>query len=139
MDFEIDSRIAASCVWLVDWPLSSLYLKKEANFRWIIMFPRKDNVREIYQLSQADRLILMEEIAMVSTVMENYFKPDKLNVGALGNIVPQLHIHVVARFKDDVAWPHSIWQADLPSSAYSENALDELVLSLREKLLVSVR
>ena len=133
MVFEVDSRIESSCLWLTDWSLSSLYLKKDANFPWIILVPRVDNIQEIYQLSQVNRQLVIEEIAALSRLMEEYFKPDKLNVGALGNIVSQLHIHVVARFKGDKAWPHSIWQPDLLAATYPEEVLEELVTNIQAR------
>lgn len=139
MVFVIDSRIESTSVWLADWPLSSLYLKKEANFPWVILVPRVDNIQELYQLSQVNRQLVIEEIAALSKMMEEYFKPDKLNVGALGNIVSQLHIHVVARFKEDKAWPHSIWQPELSTSVYADEILQDLVEVLQERLLKIMR
>lgn len=136
MVFTVDSRIETSSLWLTDWSLSSLYFKKDANFPWVILVPREENVQEIYQLSQVKRQLLIEEIAALSKIMEEYFKPDKLNVGALGNIVSQLHIHVVARFKEDKAWPHSIWQPELATTAYADEVLKELILTLRERLIL---
>ncbi|ARG96794.1 HIT family protein [Legionella micdadei] len=136
MVFAVDSRIEASSVFLADWTLSRLYFKKDANFPWIILVPREENIQEIYQLLPSQRQILTEEIAAISQIMQDYFKPEKLNIGALGNIVSQLHIHVVARFKDDSAWPHSIWQPDLVACAYAEEDLHEHVRALRERIMV---
>lgn len=134
MDFEVDSRISDSSFWLGNWSLSSVYLKNEANFPWVILVPREKNLREIYQLSQTGCQQLMHEITRLSEVMNDYFKPDKLNVGALGNIVEQLHIHIVARFKQDKLWPHGIWQPDFSPANYQTNAATELVQLLRERL-----
>ncbi|MBA2651685.1 MAG: HIT family protein [Tatlockia sp.] len=132
MVFKVDERIESSCIWLAEGALSSLHFKKDASFPWIILLPKVEKVTEIYQLSKADRQLLIEEIALLSKVMMDYFKPDKLNVGALGNLVSQLHIHIVARFKADKAWPHSIWQPDLAAEAYEKAVLDAHVSSLRE-------
>jgi diadenosine tetraphosphate (Ap4A) HIT family hydrolase len=134
MQFEVDSRILTSSCWLADWALSSVYLKNDANFPWLILVPREDNIQEIYQLSAAHRHTLMDEIAAVSKIMENFFKPDKLNVGALGNIVAQLHVHVVARFKTDKMWPHGIWQPKLKAVPYGEDKLADLVSALRKEM-----
>ncbi|KTC84827.1 HIT domain-containing protein [Legionella brunensis] len=134
MSFEVDSRIQTSSFWLADWPLSSVYLKNEAHFPWAILVPRIENVQEVYQLTKVNRGELMNEISRLSEIMDDFFQPDKLNIGALGNIVPQLHIHVVARFKHDTLWPHSIWQPDLMTKAYNAEFAAELVQTLSLRL-----
>ena len=134
MIFEVDSCIHGSCICLGDWALSRVYFKKDANFPWAILVPREENTQEIYQLSQEKQQILVAEIAALSKIMDNYFKPDKLNVGALGNLVSQLHIHVVARFKKDKAWPHGIWQPNLAPSTYPNELLEGIIQALRERL-----
>ncbi|CEK11430.1 HIT family protein [Legionella hackeliae] len=134
MSFEVDSRIKMSSFWLGDWPLSSVYLKNEVHFPWAILVPREQDAQEIYQLSPNNRTQLMHEISALSQVMNDCFKPDKLNIGALGNIVPQLHIHVVARFHNDKHWPHSIWQPNSSTSTYSSEHAAELVQTLRKQL-----
>lgn len=134
MVFITDHRIERSSVWLADWELSRVYFKNEAHFPWIILVPREENIQEIYQLSSTQRQILTEEIAAISQLVQEYFQPEKLNVGALGNIVSQLHIHIVARYKQDIAWPHSIWQPNLPGSPYQEERLAEHVKALKARL-----
>ncbi len=119
MIFTVDERIANGSIWLKEGELSSIYLKNDSNFPWLIIIPRIEKVQEIYQLSGKEQQQLMQEIASYSKHMNDYFKPDKINVGALGNIVSQLHIHIVARFKKDKAWPHSIWQANFEAKAYT--------------------
>jgi diadenosine tetraphosphate (Ap4A) HIT family hydrolase len=75
----------------------------------LILVPEREDVREIYELPPADRAALIEEIAQASEALTRLFQPDKLNVGALGNVVPQLHVHVIARFAGDPAWPGPVW------------------------------
>lgn len=137
MYFQVDDRIAASSIFIENGPLSSIYLKNDATFPWIILVPRQENVQEIYQLSDANRYILMNEITELSTIMQVFFKPDKLNIGALGNIVSQLHIHIVARFKTDKLWPEGIWQSTVTSVPYTSIKITELTDMLREKILNS--
>ncbi len=131
MDFKVDKRIKDSCIWLDDSSLSRFYFKKDASFPWLIIVPKREEITEIYQLAATDRQRLIEEIASLSKMMNDYFKPNKLNVGALGNIVSQLHIHIVARFKEDKAWPHSIWQPELSAEIYEPVTLDKHVAALR--------
>lgn len=118
--FKLDSRLAANSYFIMDWPLSSLYFKKQADYPWCILIPRVDAVSEIYQLQTIDQIQLIKEIAALSEIMQVQFHPDKLNIGALGNQVAQLHIHVVARYQHDPLWPHGIWQPNLVQSAYPD-------------------
>ncbi|HBL27649.1 MAG TPA: diadenosine tetraphosphate hydrolase, partial [Acidobacteria bacterium] len=92
---------------------------------WLILVPARDAVREIHDLSPADRAVLIEEIARASRLLTRLFQPDKVNVGALGNVVPQLHVHVIARFTTDAAWPGPVWGSGA-AVPYREDELDEL-------------
>ncbi len=114
-NFLLDERLALSSLFLANWPLSSILLKNTRHYPWLILVPRRNNVSEINQLSKADRYALMDEIAGLSTIIEHYFKPAKLNLGSLGNIVSQLHVHLVARFTEDVSWPFGVWQKNGPT------------------------
>ena len=134
MNFEVDHRIEAGAFFLGDWPLSRIYLKNEAHFPWMILVPRETLVQEIYQLSEWSRHRLMKELTALSQIMADIFNPDKLNIGALGNIVSQLHLHVVARFKTDKLWPHGIWQPNVVSEPYSVERASELMGILEKKI-----
>lgn len=108
-DFVIDPRLEASGLPLGDLPLSRVFLVDDARFPWLTLVPRRTGIVEILDLNDADRQILFDEILQVSAAVRAHFQPDKLNIGALGNVVPQLHVHVVARFASDPAWPGPIW------------------------------
>jgi diadenosine tetraphosphate (Ap4A) HIT family hydrolase len=97
----------------------------DATYPWIILVPERPGAREIFELAENDRLTLMEEVALSSRALWEAFRPDKLNVAALGNLVPQLHVHVVARFRSDPAWPAPVW-GQTEVRPYSENALQEM-------------
>ncbi len=129
--FSIDERIQSTCFTLGDWPLSRVLLKNEQNYPWFILVPRKSNVHEVYQLVKEERQILMEEINQLSLLVNDYFKPDKLNIGALGNVVPQLHIHIVARNKSDDLWPQGIWQSTMQATSYEEKQLNAFLPELK--------
>lgn len=88
--------------------LCRVLLMKDRRFPWLILVPERE-AREIHELSQTDRAALIEEVARAGEALTRIFRPDKLNVGALGNVVPQLHVHVVARFANDPAWPGPVW------------------------------
>ena len=125
--FNIDHRLLSSCVFLDDWPLSSVFLKNNSQYPWFILIPRQTDVRSIDMLAKDLRYQLTDEIYKLSIFIKNHFQPEQLNVGALGNIVPQLHVHLIARFKHDKLWPHSVWQADLNESPYDDDERAALI------------
>lgn len=104
-DFVLDPRLAADTSFVADWPLCRVLLMEEARYFWLVLVPRQNGITEITQLSAADRAQLMEEAARAGRVIA----PAKLNIGALGNLVPQLHLHVIGRTPGDPAWPGPVW------------------------------
>lgn len=122
-NYTLDSRIDNSSYHLVNLPLCEVRLKENAMFPWLILIPRCENITEIMDLTLEQQNQLMQELSVASQVMRNVYQPDKLNVGALGNIVAQLHIHVVARFQMDALWPHGVWQATTPELRYEQEKL----------------
>jgi diadenosine tetraphosphate (Ap4A) HIT family hydrolase len=123
MAFALHPTLARDTVEVARLPLCRVLLMKDRRFPWLILVPERDSVREIHELSAADRAVLIEEIAEASEVLKRLFQPDKLNVGALGNLVPQLHVHVVARTTTDPAWPGPVWGSGTPV-AYQESELE---------------
>jgi diadenosine tetraphosphate (Ap4A) HIT family hydrolase len=130
--FVLDPRLAADTAAVAALPLCAVRLMNDRRYPWIILVPERADAREIVDLAPADRVHLIEEIALVSTVLRAECQPTKLNVAALGNVVAQLHVHVVARFADDDAWPRPIWGT--PSVPYEPDALARRVEALRERL-----
>ena len=108
-DFSLDQRLAADTLAIGDLALSSVLLMDNARFPWFILVPRRRGAGELTDLSEEDAATLMSEIRIATRVMLDLAKPDKVNVGALGNIVAQLHVHVVGRFRSDPAWPGPVW------------------------------
>jgi diadenosine tetraphosphate (Ap4A) HIT family hydrolase len=109
MQFLLDSRLAADAFVLGDMLLSRVLLMNDARFPWLIVVPRRPELRELFDLASTERSILMEEIARASSALKEATRAEKLNVAALGNQVEQLHVHVIARFAGDPAWPHPVW------------------------------
>lgn len=108
-DFTLDSRLAADTVPVGDLALCSVLLMDDARFPWLILVPQRAGASEITDLSAADAEALMDEMRIATRVMLELAKPDKVNVAALGNVVPQLHVHVIGRFLSDPAWPKPVW------------------------------
>jgi diadenosine tetraphosphate (Ap4A) HIT family hydrolase len=115
-----------------DLALSRVLVMNDANFPWLIVVPRRAGVSEIIDLGP-EQPMLMNELALVSRALKDETRCDKLNVAAIGNVVPQLHIHIVARRKDDAAWPKPVWGA-APPRAYESAVLQRFVSAMRERL-----
>jgi diadenosine tetraphosphate (Ap4A) HIT family hydrolase len=108
-DFALDPRLAADTVPIGDLALCAVLLMDDVRFPWFILVPRRPGLRELTDLSHQDGTALMQEIRVAAGVMMELVRPDKLNIGALGNVVAQLHVHVVGRFRSDPAWPGPVW------------------------------
>ncbi|CCG40506.1 HIT family protein [Magnetospirillum molischianum] len=120
--FELHPKLFADTILVADWQLSRVLLMNERTYPWLILVPRRANVAEIGDLDAADRALLIEEIARLSDIVRARLSPDRINVAALGNVVPQLHVHVIARFRDDPVWPRPVWGA-LPPVPYDAEDL----------------
>jgi diadenosine tetraphosphate (Ap4A) HIT family hydrolase len=131
--FELNTTLAADTVLIGHFPLSLVLLYKDANYPWCILVPQRSNIKEIYQLDGEDRIQMMKESCTLSETMVSMFAPKKMNVAALGNMVSQLHLHHIARFEDDGAWPSPVWGAQ-PAKAYEEEKLQDTVSKLRSAL-----
>jgi diadenosine tetraphosphate (Ap4A) HIT family hydrolase len=109
MDFALDPRLSADTIPVGDLALSSVLLLDDARFPWLVLVPRRAGVSELTDLTDADAAALAHETRLAVGVMQALARPDKVNVGALGNVVAQLHVHVVGRFRSDPAWPGPVW------------------------------
>ena len=107
--FELAAQLAADTHVVGEFALSRVLLMDDARFPWLILVPRRAGMRELIDLAPAEQHLLLDEIARCSTALRDIFAPDKLNVAALGNVVAQLHVHVIARRRDDAAWPRPVW------------------------------
>ena len=125
-DFILHPRLAADSMFIVDWTLSRLLLMNDARYRWLILVPRRANAVELFDLAAVDRMVLTEEIARAAETLKRLTAAAKINVGALGNLVPQLHVHVVARSPGDPAWPGPVWGHG-PAVSYDAATRDAFV------------
>lgn len=111
MDFELHPRLAADSFTIGDLPLSRVLLNNDARFPWCILVPRLEGLRDLHDVPASNRTQLFDEIEQLSLALITFTGADKINVAALGNMVPQLHVHVIARREDDAAWPMPVWNA----------------------------
>ena len=133
-DFTLHSQLAADCFMIGDWPLCRLLRMNDRTYPWLILVPRVAGARDMIDLSDNDQMRLTREIAQASTALRQELRCDKLNVAALGNVVPQLHVHVIARFTKDAAWPKPIWGV-IPPAAFPAAEAKMEVARWRELLL----
>ena len=131
--FDLDERLRTDTVLVGELALNSVLLARDATYPWVILVPRRSAITEIHQLKPADRVLLMQESCVLAEVMMALYQPDKLNIAALGNQVPQLHVHHVARFKTDPTWPRPVWGA-APSTKYKLGVLNHRLADLRAAL-----
>lgn len=127
--FELHPRLANDSTLVADWALSQVLLAKDASYPWLILVPRRAGLRDFHNLAPADLPVMTAEIVRASRALESLYSPIKMNVAALGNQVPQLHVHVIARFKDDPAWPGPVWGA-APPQDYGADALERRLAEL---------
>jgi diadenosine tetraphosphate (Ap4A) HIT family hydrolase len=124
--FELDARLAEDCIFVGNLPLSTLLLFDDARYPWFILVPRRSGVSELFQLPEPDQQQLLRESALLSKNLLHAFHADKINIGALGNVVDQLHLHHIARFHTDPAWPAPVWGHSEPVR-YEKHGISERV------------
>jgi diadenosine tetraphosphate (Ap4A) HIT family hydrolase len=131
--FQLHAQLAADTTPVADWAISRVLLMNDARYPWLILVPRRVGLTEIHELKHAERMVLIEEINRASLGLKTLTNAVKINVGALGNLVPQLHIHVVARKPGDAAWPGPVWGHG-KAAAYEQGVKDALLEKLRDRL-----
>ncbi len=131
--FILNERLRKDTFEIGRMELSLLLLMNDSSLPWLILVPEREGITEIDELQASDRMVLIEEVACVSGVIRQLYKPDKINIGALGNLVPQFHMHVVGRFATDRAWPGPIWGTG-PLDAYRVDEARRISGSIRTAL-----
>jgi diadenosine tetraphosphate (Ap4A) HIT family hydrolase len=131
--WTLHPQLAQDCAEIGDLPLSRLLVSRDANYPWLLLVPRRPEVGEIIDLSPADQSQLTAEIAQVGAALKGITACDRLNVAAIGNVVPQLHVHVVARRRTDAAWPRPVWGM-VPSKPYAAAELAAFIADVRRTL-----
>ncbi|HVZ50797.1 MAG TPA: HIT family protein [Pseudolabrys sp.] len=132
-NFPLHPQLAADTSPVGNLPLSRVLLSNDANYPWLILVPRQTGLVEIIDLAPDDQLRLMAEIAQTARALKSVTECEKLNIAAIGNVVPQLHVHVIARRHSDAAWPKPVWGA-VPAVAYKPSVRDGFIGALRRAL-----
>lgn len=128
--FVLDSRLQQDCLLIGDFPLCSLLLMNDAHYPWFILVPRREETSELFQLGADDQRQLWQETTLLAESLKDTFAADKMNVASLGNVVSQLHVHVIVRRRDDAAWPAPVWGKH-PAEPYTEEQVERLKAKLR--------
>ncbi len=131
--FTLHEQLKSGTYTVTRLALCRVLLLNDSSVPWLILVPEVPGISEIHELSILDRTVLMEEINRASLALQELYAPDKLNIGALGNIVPQLHIHIIGRYKSDHAWPGPIWGSG-SGKPYDVNEVDAVCTRFRERL-----
>ena len=129
MVFALDQRLQQDTLTIGDFPLSRLLLSNDSNYPWFILVPRINGISEVFQLDVADQQALWQETTALAQLLNEGWAADKMNIGALGNVVSQLHVHVIVRKRDDAAWPAPVWGKH-PAKPYGS----EQIALIRERL-----
>ena len=129
MSFKIDKKFLKSSHHIIDLRLCTVRLHDNSKFPWVILIPKRSKMTDMSDLSAKDQILLIKEIVYVSKIIKRLFKTSKLNVEKVGNVVPQLHIHIIARYKKDSSWPLSVWV--VKGKCYSAKALKEVTNKIR--------
>ena len=132
MSFKLDRKFLKSSYHITDLKLCTIRLNDNSKFPWLILIPKRNKINDMSDLKSKDQILLMKEIVYVSKIMKKLFKTSKLNVEKIGNIVPQLHIHIIARSKKDCSWPLSVWV--VKGKNYSQTVLKIMADKLRKAL-----
>jgi diadenosine tetraphosphate (Ap4A) HIT family hydrolase len=133
VSFSLDQRLAREIFVVGDLPLSRVLLMNDARWPWLILVPMREGIVELNNLGAADRAQLIEEAAKAASFLKAYAEADKINIGALGNVVPQFHLHVVARAVGDPAWPGPVWGHGA-ARRYAEKEARALMAAAKEGL-----
>lgn len=131
--FNLDPRLARDCHFITQWPLSQVLLMDDRRYPWLILVPAIANLSEPFDLDADDQPRLWREVSTLGSFMKNHFQADKINVGALGNVVSQLHVHVIARHHNDASFPNPVWGVGTPQP-YPLHEREALVTSLGDSL-----
>jgi diadenosine tetraphosphate (Ap4A) HIT family hydrolase len=132
-EWSLHPQLARDTINIGDLPLCRALIINDANYPWLLLVPRRKGMVELIDLGEVERAQLMTEIARVAGALKDVTGCDKLNIAALGNVVPQLHVHIIARRHGDAAWPRPVWGI-VPAQAYDPAALEGFVSAIRRKI-----
>lgn len=129
--FNVDPELEKNSFFIADLELSRLYVKDDKENPWFVLVPRKSRAEELIDLTHEEQCMLMEEVSIVSEFLKKYYRPYKINIGSLGNIVRQLHVHIIARYELDRSWPQALW-GSAPVDHFEQFELENIKSNFQE-------
>lgn len=135
MSFQLHPRLEQDCITIGRFELCRLLMMNDSQYPWFILVPERAGLQEIYQLSKAERELLTEESSYLAETLANLYQADKMNIAAIGNLVPQLHIHHIVRYQTDKAWPAPVW-GKFAAEPYTEQQITENLARVKEQLKI---
>jgi len=133
MSFQLHPNLKRDCVFVGSFELCQLLLMNDCQYPWFLLVPQKLDLSELYQLEKPDRQLLIEESSWLAENLALLYQADKMNIAAIGNLVPQLHIHHIVRYKNDKAWPAPVW-GKFAAVPYTEQQMSENLVLVKERL-----
>ena len=137
MNFELHPNFKEK-IHIIDLNLCKVFLENEKNYPWILLIPMKTGIKKIIDLNIDDQMILYKEMSMAQEILWNAYHPDQINVAAIGNKTPQLHIHIIARFITDPAWPMTVWDHPIKEKL-NDDETQAIVKNLRAKFMAQLK
>lgn len=133
MIFQLHPRLKQDSIKIGHLGLSQLLLINDSHYPWFVLVPERSDITEIYQLSTSDQQQLQHDSSLLSETLAHIFKADKMNIAAIGNLVPQLHIHHIVRYKNDIAWPAPVW-GKYDAEPYTEKQVKAILIQIQNAL-----
>ncbi len=137
MTFQLHPQLKKDSIKIGCFSLSQLLLINDSQYPWFVLVPKRINLTEIYQLSEQEQILLQQESSFLASTLASCFKADKMNIAAIGNLVPQLHIHHIVRYKNDISWPAPVW-GEYDAVPYTEQQAKKIQIQVTDALAIKL-
>jgi len=138
MTFQLHPRLEQDSIAIGQFNLTELRLINDSQYPWFILVPKRPEITEVYQLSETEQQLLQHESSLLAKTLSELYKADKMNIAAIGNMVPQLHIHHIVRYKTDIAWPAPVW-GKFDAAPYTKQQIEKIAVQLKNRLKEQLR
>ncbi len=133
MAFQLHPRLEQDSIAIGQFSLSKLRLINDSQYPWFILVPKRPDIREVFQLSETEQQLLRQESSLLAKMLAELYSADKMNIATIGNIVSQLHVHHIVRYKTDIAWPAPVW-GKFDAIPYTERQIEKIVVQVKNRL-----
>ncbi len=133
MAFQLHPRLEQDSIAIGQFSLSKLRLINDSQYPWFILVPKRPDIREVFQLSETEQQLLQQESSLLAKMLAELYSADKMNIATIGNIVSQLHVHHIVRYKTDIAWPAPVW-GKFDAIPYTERQIEKIIVQVKNRL-----